>query len=72
MIHPFDETAADALKYVQEGWTVFQQFNCAHCGHQATIHRFRSLYTLGRAGECDQVTDIRKDGCNFMLIKGPK
>ena len=69
ILHPFDETAADALKYVQEGWTVFQQFNCAHCGAKQTMGDSNRFHTFGRCQECDQVTDIRKDGCNYMLMK---
>jgi hypothetical protein len=26
------------------------------------------FHIFGRCQECDQVTDIRKDGCNFMAV----
>jgi hypothetical protein len=30
--YPFDECAAEARRIMQEGGTIFQQFNCKHCG----------------------------------------
>jgi transcription elongation factor Elf1 len=67
-LHPFDEVAANAESKMREGWTIHQQFNCAHCGAKQTIAEENQFFTHGRCEECGQETNIKKDGCNFMAI----
>jgi hypothetical protein len=51
-----------------EGWIVHQQFNCAHCGVKQTMPDENVFHMLGRCEECGGVTDIKRDGCNFMAV----
>lgn len=67
-LYPFDEVAREASKHVQAGHSVFQQFNCAHCGAKQTIDDANKFYTIGECEECGGETDIKKDGCNYMMI----
>jgi hypothetical protein len=71
-IYPFDEVALDAYGRMQQGHTVFQQFNCAHCGMKQTIESPNHFYTHGICEECGKDTDIKKDGCNFMVVMSTK
>jgi DNA-directed RNA polymerase subunit RPC12/RpoP len=71
-LHPFDEVAANAEKMIGEGWTVYQQFNCADCGAKQTMDDKNVFHLKGRCEECGHITDIKKDGCNFMAVSGGK
>jgi rRNA maturation protein Nop10 len=66
--HPFDEVVANAERQIDHGWTVYQQFNCAHCGEKQTMSDPNKFFTQGKCEECGRVTDIRADGCNFMAV----
>lgn len=67
-LYPFDEVCRAADKHVQMGRKVFQQFNCAHCGTKQTIDDANHFYTHGICEECGKDTDLKKDGCNYMMI----
>ena len=70
MVSPFYEVVANAEKRMKDGWTIYQQFNCAHCGAKQTMPDADKFYIQGRCEECGKVTDIEKDGCNFMAVSG--
>ena len=65
-LHPFYEVAKNADSKIGEGWTVYQQFNCAHCGQKQTMSDANVFHKKGNCEECGKVTDIERDGCNFM------
>ena len=67
-LHPFDEVCQEAERYANQGHSVFQQFNCAHCGAKQTIDEANRFHTHGKCEKCGQITDIKKDGCNYMLL----
>lgn len=67
-LHPFEEVAANAERKMNEGWEIYQQFNCAHCGAKQTMEQKDVFHVLGKCEECGGITNIRKDGCNFMAI----
>ena len=46
---------------------VYQQFICAHCGVKQTMDKPDAFHASGICEECDAVTDIRKNGCNYMV-----
>ena len=73
-LHPLDEVAKNAEARMREGWTVYQQFNCTGCGVKQTMDSSNVFHTRGRCEECGQITNIERDGCNFMavLIKTPR
>ena len=69
-LHPFHESAARAHTFVLDGHHVYQQFNCAHCGAKQTMPDANKFYKLGRCEECNGLTNIEADGCNYMLVTG--
>jgi hypothetical protein len=71
-LYPFYEVAEEAQNAIKSGATIHQQFNCAHCGTKQTIETPNTFHKSGICEECDAVTDIEKDGCNFMFTVGIK
>lgn len=69
-LYPFDECCKEAENRIEQGYSVFQQFNCAHCGAKQTIDEANVFHTIGECEECGNWTDIKKDGCNYLLIGG--
>ena len=67
-LHPWNEVLANADRKIQEGWSVYQQWNCAHCGIKQTMSDKNKFFTRGKCEECGQKTDIKKDGHNFIAI----
>jgi hypothetical protein len=67
-LYPFNEVAKNAEARIADGWTVYQQFNCAHCGAKQTMEDKNIFHNRGRCEECGEITDILKDGCNFMAV----
>jgi len=65
-LYPFKDVVANAERKIAQGWTVYQQFNCAHCGAKQTMDDPNKFYLTGRCEECGKITDIEKDGMNFM------
>lgn len=66
-LHPFWEVVDQALHLMMQGATVYQQFNCAHCGAKQTMDMPNVWYELGTCEECKGETNIEKDGCNMMV-----
>jgi len=71
-LHPFYDVAANADRKIKEGWTTHQQFNCAGCGQKQTMPDENVFHKKGKCEECGHITDIERDGCNFMAISGGK
>lgn len=59
------ESADEALR---EGATIFQKFKCAKCGTTQTFEIPNAFYKLGQCEECKHITNIVKDGCNYIAI----
>lgn len=66
-LHPFEECLKQAYKLAQAGHRVYQQFNCAKCGAKQTMDTPNAFFEQGGCEECGHITDIKKDGCNYML-----
>jgi hypothetical protein len=71
-LHPFYETAKEAENIMQSGATVFQQYTCASCGTKQTMETPNVFHKFGRCEECQAITDIEQDGCNYMCVFGIK
>lgn len=69
-LYPFYEVAKEAEEKMQEGWTIYQQFNCAKCGRKQTIETPDVFHKLGTCEECQHTTNIEQDGCNYMATIG--
>lgn len=67
-VHDFETVVTNAERKIKLGWTVFQQFNCGQCGTKQTMSAPNKFYTEGVCEECGGLTDIVRDGCNFMGI----
>jgi len=66
-LHPFYDCVRDAEKIMQTGNSVYQQFNCAHCGVKQTMDTSNVFFKTGKCEECGKITDIESDGCNYMV-----
>jgi len=66
-LHPFNECVTAAEEFMNRGHRIFQQFNCAACGAKQTMDIPNVFYRTGKCEECGHVTNIEKDGCNYML-----
>jgi hypothetical protein len=66
-LHPWDEVIVAADGLIAKGIDCFQQFNCEKCGAKQTIDRPNVFHTSGICEECNHETDIKKNGCNYMI-----
>ena len=66
-LYPFDEVLRRASDFANRGIDVYQQFNCEHCGAKQTMPDRNTMYELGTCEECGKETDIKKNGCNYLL-----
>jgi len=66
--HPFDTIIASATEQIEAGATVYQKFTCAGCGNRLGMGEPNVFHTKGSCDKCDAITDIRKQGCNFMAV----
>lgn len=69
-LYPFKDVVENAIGnvHLQQGGTVFQQWLCSHCGVKQTMANENMFYKNGQCEECGEITDIEKDGCNFMAV----
>jgi hypothetical protein len=65
---PFDEISKACEKIISQGHTIHQKFTCSGCKSRLTIDEPNVLYTTGTCDKCETVTDIQKQGCNYMVI----
>jgi hypothetical protein len=68
-LSPFYDVVRHAEVKMNAGWTVYQQWNCWHCGAKQTMPDADTFYKFGRCEECQQITNIEQHGCNFMATK---
>ena len=67
--HPFDQVVQNANAQIAKGAVIFQKFTCAGCGNRLTMETPNTFYFEGQCDKCGVVTDLRKTGCNFMMIQ---
>jgi hypothetical protein len=67
-LYPFYAVVKQAEDAMHKGGTVYQQFNCANCGTKQTIDNPNVFHKTGQCEECGAITDIEKDGANFMVM----
>lgn len=66
--YSLEECAEAAEKLIQERHAeVYQKFTCAGCGSRQTMPDANVFYTSGRCEECGHVTDIKAQGCNYVV-----
>jgi hypothetical protein len=68
--HPFAEVAANVARLAALGHQCYQKFTCAGCGRRLTLDEPNVMARSGSCPHCPAVTDIERDGCNFLLVSG--
>ena len=66
--YPFYDVAETAQKMIDDGFTIHQKFTCEHCGNRLTIDEPNRFYTTGKCDKCNKITDIKRNGCNYLAI----
>ncbi len=66
--YPIEEIDAAVSRHIANGHEVFQKFTCIGCGERLTVEEANRFYTSGTCDKCGVVTDIKKTGCNYLLI----
>lgn len=69
--HPLEICRKAAEEKMNDGWIVYQKFTCAKCGQRLTIGVPNVFYATGTCDKCNHITDIAKDGCNYLLSTTP-
>ena len=69
-LHPWNDCLVQAKEYMDKGFRVFQQFNCARCGAKQTMDEANTFYKLGTCEGCGHTTNIEKNGMNYMVTIG--
>ena len=64
---PFDDVVKRASELIKQGASVHQKFTCSGCGQRLTIEEPNIFHTEGTCDKCPAITDIRKQGCNYMV-----
>ena len=68
--YPFDEICSAVKKFLDKGITVHQKWTCDYCGARNTMEEPNKMFTSGACEDCGKVTNIKKRGCNYLLM-GP-
>jgi len=65
--YPFYEIAVAVKEYAEKGFSCYQKFTCSACGQRLTMEEPNVLYKEGHCDKCGHITNIEKQGCNYML-----
>jgi hypothetical protein len=66
---PFDEVVQRARQWAAAGAIVHQRFACEACGNDTLgIEEPNTFYEFGQCDKCGHTTDLKKTGCNYLLI----
>jgi hypothetical protein len=68
--YPFDEIVKAVEENSRKGWMCYQKFTCAGCGQRLTMDVPNVLFEQGTCDKCSATTNIKKDGCNYMMTHG--
>jgi len=67
--YPIRECVDTVAPLIEKGGvTVFQKWSCASCMSRQTMSVPNKFFTFGTCEECGHVTDITREGCNYLLI----
>lgn len=69
-LYPWQEVVDKADLLIKKGAYVYQQWNCEHCGAKQTMGVPNNFYRTGQCEECRKITNIEKNGHNFMIHIG--
>jgi hypothetical protein len=66
--YSFDEVVRGANEKIAQGMDVYQKFTCSGCGSRLTMEEPNVFSESGACDKCPAITDIKKDGCNYLVI----
>ena len=67
------ECAARVVPMVLAGKaTFYQKWTCAQCWRRNTMDVPNKFFELAHCQHCNHVTDIKRSGCNYLLIMRSK
>jgi hypothetical protein len=69
---PFDDAVKQALELVEQGVVLHQKFTCSHCGSRQTMERPNAFFEQGICEECNEITNIKAQGCGFAALIGAR
>ena len=71
---PWDECWAACERIIADGSDIYQKWTCEKCGERVMANQKNTWTEHGHHEEkldgspCGHITDIRKRGCNYMVI----
>jgi len=65
--HPFQVILEAVAKHSSQGRLCYQKYTCAGCGQRLMIEKPNVFYKTAKCEECSHLTDIEKQGCNYLL-----
>jgi hypothetical protein len=68
--YPFYEVAKAADQLIAQGCAVYQKFTCSGCGARLSMDEPNVFHKMGTCDKCPAVTNIEKQGCNYMVVTG--
>ena len=68
--HPFVEIALAVEDHASNGFFCYQKWSCEHCQSRQMMPNANVLYKTGKCQECGKITDIVKNGCNYLRSSG--
>ena len=68
--HPWEQIVETVQRLIKDDPRVrlYQKFTCAGCGERLGIDEPNVFYEQGTCDRCDAVTDIKRQGCNYMAM----
>jgi hypothetical protein len=66
--YPLQDVVAKANTLIARGCEVYQKFSCVYCGSRLTMSEPNVFHPTGTCDRCSRVTDIRRNGCNMMVV----
>jgi hypothetical protein len=51
---------------------IYQTFKCSNCGYIQIVDVPNTFFGTGECEKCNHVTNMNVEGCNCVLIRGPK
>jgi hypothetical protein len=65
---PFEDVCNKVCELAQDpSKLLYQKFTCAGCGQRLTMDVPNTMFETGTCDKCPTVTDIKKQGCNFLM-----
>jgi hypothetical protein len=65
--YPLEECKRAAKELNRKGLFVYQKFTCSGCGRRLTMDVANTFFTEGSCDNCPTVTNIERQGCNYMV-----